>query len=303
MPLDSIYIARHGYRANWLPPPHAPSPTGIDSDPPLATHGVDQAGQLAAFLRSLPRDQQPQLVLLSPFYRCVETAQPVAKLLQIPIALERGVGEWYKKNRSVIPEPANYSDLARFFPEVLVPQEKWPRDTALNVIPDLTGETEQDILERARLVCARLEPAVAERFPDVRRILIVTHAATKIALGLALLGLENVRSQLPNGEYLRAGACALSHYSASPKWSLVYNGRCDFLSQGEEMNWTFNSTYEAGSDEDIKERQQKAAAAAATGLAPGSSGSATDASLAASSDSHASTASDAPDDTEYEVRK
>lgn len=92
MTLTNIYVARHGYRANWLPPPHPPNPTGVDSDPPLAVHGVAQANELAAYLAAQP--VRPQLILLSPFYRCVQTAEPIAEALDVPIVLERGVGEW-----------------------------------------------------------------------------------------------------------------------------------------------------------------------------------------------------------------
>lgn len=262
MPLDTIYIARHGYRSNWLPEPHAPSPTGIDSDPALAPHGVDQAHELAQYLLSIPEHERPQLILLSPFYRCVETAEPISRLLGIPVALERGVGEWYKKNRPVIPAPADYGDLARFFDGVLIDESKWPRDTSLGVIPDLSGETEDDILDRAHRVKAVLPAALERAFPDVKRILIMTHAATKIALGLALLDLASVRSPLHDGSYLRAGACSLDKYvsTENDQWSLEVNGACHFLENGEEMNWTFNLTYEAGSDEDIKERMLKSQA-------------------------------------------
>lgn len=257
MPLKTIYIVRHGYRANWLPLPHAPSPTGIDSDPALAPRGVDQANELAGHLSLLSDAERPQLIILSPFYRCVETARPIAHALGIQVTLERGVGEWYKKDRLVIPQPADYKDLSVFFGDVLVSLDRWPRDTSLNVIPDLTGESEEDILVRARLVCDRLAPALAQSFPNVNRILIVTHAATKIALGLALLQLPHVRSELLDGSFLRAGACSLSIYYApqdSGPWVLGGNGQCSFLSLGEEMNWTFNSPYEAGSDEDLKAR-------------------------------------------------
>ena len=99
MTIETIYIARHGYRSNWLPPPHPPNPTGIDSDPALAPHGVEQAQQLAAYLTSLPTHEKPEFIIASPFYRCIETSRPIAEMLDLKIALERGVGEWFRKNR------------------------------------------------------------------------------------------------------------------------------------------------------------------------------------------------------------
>ncbi|CAK9442188.1 uncharacterized protein LODBEIA_P59310 [Lodderomyces beijingensis] len=271
MTLEKVYIARHGYRSNWLPPPHPPNPTGIDSDPPnptgidsdppLAPHGVEQAKQLAAYIYSLPRSDQPQFILTSPFYRCVETAQPIARMLNLRVGLERGVGEWFKPGRGVVPTPADYSDLGQFFPEVLMEEDAWPRDH-LGVIPSLEGETPERILQRARAFWHAFIPQFEAQFPRVENILIVTHAATKIALGCALLELDSVTSAIDaDGTMLRAGACSLSEYvrnEGDNKWALKMNGNCEFLTQGEEMNWDFTTGVEAGSAEDIARRKKEA---------------------------------------------
>ncbi|GMF01650.1 unnamed protein product [Ambrosiozyma monospora] len=119
MTLKRIYIARHGYGANWLPIDQQPeNPTGIDSDPPLAPHGVDQSKEMGEYFYNLPEEEQPQLIFTSPFYRCVETVEPTAKNLKLQVFLERGVGEWYKPDRGVIPEPANHERLSKFFDNV-----------------------------------------------------------------------------------------------------------------------------------------------------------------------------------------
>lgn len=260
MPLKSIYIARHGYRMNWLPPPHPPNPTGIDSDPPLAPHGVDQAKELGKYIGSLPEQDKPQFILSSPFYRCVETAEPVSEALDIPICLERGVGEWYKKSRDTVPEPADYERLNKFFPH-LSNAEVWHRDNTLGVIPNLQGETEDEIIQRAKQFWQKVIPIFESKFPEVETILIISHAATKIALGMSLLGFDNVFQSIDdNGTTLRAGACSLDKYvrEGTDKWNIVMNGNCSFLTQGEEMNWNFHYKFEAGSDEDIKARKQAA---------------------------------------------
>jgi len=261
MTLKRIYIARHGYRANWLPPPHPPNPTGIHSDPPLAPHGVDQAKQLAAFLTSLPSLEQPQFILSSPFYRCVETAKPIAEMLSLKVALERGVGEWYRKNRRVIPLPADYDDLSKFFPEILVTKDQWHRDNTLNVIPSPDGETVPEIFERGKKFWKQLFSLLEKKHPEIENILIITHAATKIALGTSLLGLKDVSDYIDdNMTTLRAGACSLDKYvlNDSGKWEIKMNGETKFLTDGEEMHWDFSSTWEAGSDEDIAHRKREA---------------------------------------------
>lgn len=270
MTVETIYIARHGYRANWLPEPHPPNPTGIDSDPALAPHGVDQAVQLGKYLSGLPKDEQPQFIFSSPFYRCVETAAPYARETGLKVCLEPGVGEWFKRSRAVIPKPGNYDTHTKFFPDILGDITIWEGTLAL---PSTEGEDESEIFDRTTRFWAAFFPEFEKKYPDVKRVLFVTHAATKIAAGLSLLGLSSVHDQVEiNGDktMLRAGACSLDKYEKqSGKWIIVQNGRTDFLTDGEEMNWNFANGFEAGSDEDIKARA--AAAAAAEAAASGTS--------------------------------
>ncbi|KAI5970720.1 TFC7 [Candida margitis] len=284
MTIKEIYIARHGYRMNWLPPPHPPNPTGVPSDPPLAPHGVDQAKQLAAYLTSLPTKDQPQFILTSPFYRCVQTAEPVAQLLDLKVHLERGVGEWFKKGRKIVPEPADYPDLNNFFANVLDKEDVWPRD-GLGIIPNLEGETGEEIYARAQQFWHKFIPVFEKQYPEIENILIITHAATKIALGSVLLKLDSVTSTIDGDKtMLRAGACSISKYvrtslSNDFDWKIVMNGNCEFLTKGEEMNWDFTTGVEAGSAEDIARRKKEAEQAegknggSSSGVDPGAANS------------------------------
>ncbi|CAI4787227.1 BFH_collapsed_G0050680.mRNA.1.CDS.1 [Saccharomyces cerevisiae] len=273
MVVNTIYIARHGYRSNWLPEgPYPDPPTGIDSDVPLAEHGVQQAKELAHYLLSL--DNQPEAAFASPFYRCLETVQPIAKLLEIPVYLERGIGEWYRPDRKpVIPVPAGYEILSKFFPGVI--SQEW--DSTLT--PNEKGETEQEMYMRFKKFWPLFIERVEKEYPNVECILLVTHAASKIALGMSLLGYDNPRMSLnENGDKIRSGSCSLDKYEilkksydtidetddqtsftyipfSDRKWVLTMNGNTEFLSSGEEMNWNFDCVAEAGSDADIKKRQ------------------------------------------------
>lgn len=276
MVVNTIYIARHGYRSNWLPEGPYPDPlTGIDSDVPLAEHGVHQAKELAHYLLSL--DNQPEAVFTSPFYRCLQTTQPVAKLLEIPVYLERGIGEWYRPDRKpVIPVPAGYEILSRFFPGII--SSEWES----TLIPCEKGETEQEMYARCKTFWPLFIEHVEKEYPNVECILLVTHAASKIALGMSLLGFANPRMSLDeNGNIIRSGSCSLDKYEVlrksyditeevdnqdqtalsyipfgNRKWVLTMNGNTEFLSGGEEMNWSFDCVVEAGSDADIKSRQE-----------------------------------------------
>ncbi|EJS41714.1 tfc7p [Saccharomyces arboricola H-6] len=276
MVVSTIYIARHGYRSNWLPEGPYPDPlTGIDSDVPLAEHGVNQAKELAHYLLSL--DNQPEAVFTSPFYRCLQTTQPIAKLLEIPTYLERGIGEWYRPDRKpVIPVPAGYETLSKFFPGIINPE--WES----TVIPNEKGETEEEMYKRCKRFWPLFIQHVEKEYPNVECIILVTHAASKIALGMSLLGYDHPRMSLnENGDKIRSGSCSLDKYQVlrksygtmeesdnqdqtaltyipfnDRKWVLTMNGNTEFLSGGEEMNWSFDCVAEAGSDADIKKRQE-----------------------------------------------
>lgn len=256
LPQPSTDDPQHGYRSNWLPPPHPKPVTGIDSDPPLAPHGEDQAKELAHFMLSI--QPQPELILSSPFYRCLQTATPISELLDCDIVLENGIGEWYKPDREVIPQPGGYDLLSKYFPKL---SNAWEP----TYFPSTKGETEEDILARCKNFLEKFFPKFEAQFPKVETILFVTHAASKIALGMALLGFDSVRDTIDDEDTrLRAGACSLDQYQLTVDpadlkgraWTITMNGNCEFLTDGEEMHWDFLNGFEAGSDADINARAE-----------------------------------------------
>lgn len=268
MTLKTVYIVRHGYRSNWLPlEQQAPPPTGIDSDPALAPHGVAQSLELEGFLtgglkeRGLP---VPQMIFSSPFYRCIETINPTAEKLSLAIHPERGLGEWFKPNRKIVPVPADNLRLNSFFKSVPSDMD-WLWDT---VVPNEAGETEEEIFERCKTFWAKFIPKFESRHPGVETIVLVTHAATKIALGMALTGYSSVRDHLTakdggDGKSTRIGGstCSVDGYrrsgDGSKSWVLFMNAETSFLSHGAEMDWHFaTSQFEAGSKEDVEYRRK-----------------------------------------------
>ncbi|VEU21694.1 DEKNAAC102312 [Brettanomyces naardenensis] len=262
MTLKTIYIVRHGYRSNWLPvEQQVPSPTGVDSDPPLAPHGVDQANQLADFVAE-KLSPKPELIFSSPFYRCVETITPTADRLDLDIFPDRGIGEWYKPTRGIIPIPAGHKILSSFFSRV---SDDWNWNT---VVPLETGETEEQIFNRCKVFWDRFFLKLEKSYPDVETILLATHAATKIALGMSLMGYDSNRDFLgpENGgdgktTIIESCTCSLDKYSLNLNtnvWNLKINGETKYLVSGAEMNWHYcTSQFEAGSKEDVEARMQQ----------------------------------------------
>ncbi|CCG84432.1 protein of unknown function [Taphrina deformans PYCC 5710] len=165
--LETIYITRHGFRSNWENTKWSPSPTGIDADPALASHGVEQAIELATYLKAL--DANIQKIYTSPFYRCIQTIDHTANALDLSIHVDNGIGEWYGITRATHPSPATINVLKNFFPRI---EENYQP----SVVPSNKGETMAEIHERVRKA---MEIIIrdAEK-SDCSAILLCTHAAT-----------------------------------------------------------------------------------------------------------------------------
>lgn len=92
--LETIYLVRHGFRLSWETNAWN-APTGTPRDPPLSAYGVVQAQETAKHFHSLlPIDEAPQKIYSSPLYRCLQTAAPLSKLMELPINVEFGFSEW-----------------------------------------------------------------------------------------------------------------------------------------------------------------------------------------------------------------
>ncbi len=163
--------------------------------------------------------------------------------------------EWYKPDRSEIPSPASLELLQSLFKTVVL------KDTTL-ITPSIKGENESQIFNRCSKFLSIFLKTINEKQPNIKSILFVTHAASKISLGMALLGKSGVYDKLNNdGEKIKSGTCSLDTFKFNnndKKWELIVNGETSFLKNGEEMNWYFDNPFEAGSDEDIKWRQETA---------------------------------------------
>ncbi|KAJ5091265.1 hypothetical protein NUU61_006135 [Penicillium alfredii] len=173
MPLDTIYLTRHGHRLNWTIDlrtgtykPQFPTPTGNPADPALTSHGVRQSHELAAHIGSADFNPKPFRVYSSPFYRCLQTIQPSVETLkkqhqertgggdvaesggvglvdrhaELNVRLENGLGEWFGPttffNHPSHPTP---STMHTHFPTLLPPSPETLYTPLL--LPSTRGET------------------------------------------------------------------------------------------------------------------------------------------------------------------
>ncbi|GAA5923684.1 histidine phosphatase family protein [Sporobolomyces koalae] len=281
MTLKTIYVARHGFRLSWETQTWT-SPTGVPRDPPLSAHGVDQAKELANFLKhelgitSEEIESGKVMLLSSPLYRCVQTAKPTSEALNLKIHIENGLGEWYLPVRKGLhPALSTSKFLSGFFPAgLLAPVD----DTNLwNSIltPPRTGESMYEIHQRARQFLNKFVPALEAR--GVERVIVFSHAATCIALSRALAGdLEGISGEVEGQAWdeskrleCRAATCSVSKFTrraGSPdsniKWNREWNGKTDFLQQGEERHWEFSFVEEYEEDGILEDGVTEAGATA-----------------------------------------
>lgn len=141
--------------------------------------------------------------------------------------------------------------VSRYSPRV-APKSKW----SPLAHPFRRGENIQEIHARSR----RALGLIIERCEElgVQRVLLVSHAATVIAMGRALMereGEETTNWESGEGIRIGAGTASLSLYVRGEQarklhglegpgeegvWHQVLNGSADHLPQGVEREWTFD---------------------------------------------------------------
>ncbi|GAA5835887.1 hypothetical protein JCM5353_007730 [Sporobolomyces roseus] len=267
MTLNTIYVARHGFRLSWETQTWT-SPTGVPRDPPLSAHGVDQAKELAAFIENEIGATEEEIksgkVMLfsSPLYRCVQTARPTSEALNLPVHIENGLGEWYLPVRKGLhPALSTSQFLTQFFPPNLLSPHDSPTAWIPLLTPPRTGESMYQIHLRAKEFLKVMIPELEKR--GVEKVIVFSHAATCIALSRALAGdLEGLGEEVEGKEWneanrleCRAATCGVSKFDRKgedeaglPKWDRVWNGKTDFLKGGEERHWEFSFVEEYEED-------------------------------------------------------
>ncbi|GAM90731.1 hypothetical protein ANO11243_087760 [Dothideomycetidae sp. 11243] len=260
MVLKTIYVVRHGFRSNWVVNPSTgeythnfPTPTGIPSDPSLASHGVEQATELASHLCYLtpPVDA----IYSSPFYRCIQTLAPTLSQLnsrrekssRLRIRLDTGLAEFYGLARFDHPRPATLDVLQKHFPNAL---DDTYRESSIE--SSKSGESIGTLHDRVAYAIHKIiERADAD---GTETILLCTHAAVMICLGRVLTG--NM-PPLESDDDFKCATCSFSKFlwdSEKPehvpdvnwkghgvqgRWECEVNGDCSFLTEGEERGWSF----------------------------------------------------------------
>lgn len=117
MATAEIFLIRHGIRRDFEDPSWKLT-AAEPNDPPLAESGLRQGGDIA---RALVDDgiEPIRAIYCSPFLRALQTAAPAARLLDVPVRIEPGFGEWLSPEFfSTPPLLLSLRDAAEFCPMV-----------------------------------------------------------------------------------------------------------------------------------------------------------------------------------------
>ncbi|KAF9651943.1 phosphoglycerate mutase-like protein [Thelephora ganbajun] len=223
--IEKIYIVRHGFRLNWVNT-NWTSPTGLPRDPPLAAHGEAEAKEFAQHILSLPEEEKPTAIFSSPYYRCLQTSQPAAQALKLPLYVEHGLSEWYSPvalGTGLHPRPASTSSLKRWF------QEIDPAGWSTTWYPSRRGEGVEEIHDRADGYLSVFIPHVERVYPQHKVIMLVSHAGPIIAFARSLVGDRN----LP----IRVGCCSLTEFvrKQGEDWKVIGGWEAKKLADGAHL--------------------------------------------------------------------
>lgn len=148
---QTIWITRHGNRYDFVNPDWFIT-AQLRYDPHLAEDGIIQAQELGERLKV----ENITHIFSSPFLRTVQTAHEVAEILDLPIKLEAGLGEWLNPNwMDHDPEIRSPEILAQDYPRIdlnytprVIPEypeseamvQKRTAKTAQKLASEFTGE-------------------------------------------------------------------------------------------------------------------------------------------------------------------
>ena len=204
---QTVWIARHGNRLDFINPEWFN--TAIRRyDPPLSDDGFVQAAELGQRLKS----EQIKHIFASPFLRTIQTANEIAQILDLPIKLEAGLGEWHNGEwMTESPETHPQEFLQQKFPLI-----DWNYQSHL--YPQYP-ETNEDVNRRT---AATVKQLVSEYSED---ILIVGHGASVYGVTQGLV------ANLPES---KVALCSLTKIVGNgDDWNLEFYADTSHLSHTE----------------------------------------------------------------------
>jgi broad specificity phosphatase PhoE len=168
--MQTLWLVRHAHRLDFVEPEWFDTAT-YRYDPPLSVEGLERATLLAQQLRQL----QVERIYASPFLRTIQTADPLARLLQLPIRLEWGLCEWLCQDwTDNFPETTPVDELMRYYPNI--------DDAYQSLVIPCYPENVQELDARIAIIAGKLSQGNSEN------ILAIAHKGSVLGIAAALTG-------------------------------------------------------------------------------------------------------------------
>jgi len=207
----TVLLVRHGARYDYANKQqwrdrcarHGHEP----SDPPLSALGHEQARETAVALAR----ENPGLILASPYYRVLQTAQPLAHALNVPICVDHCLAEFGHSPQKIAPPGARVPVL----PEI--------DDEYVPVLDRLCGPIDSTGKESAVAYFRRLllfKRALATQRFTGQTIVCFSHAAS-VALVGALTGCSTLQGA---GKFAPCGIYKLVSDDGGQTWQIEARG-------------------------------------------------------------------------------
>jgi broad specificity phosphatase PhoE len=168
--MQTLWLVRHAHRLDFIQPEWFDTAT-YRYDPPLSAAGFEQANSLAQQLSQVQIDW----IYTSPFLRAIQTADPLARLLQLPIRLEWGLCEWLCQDWTTgFPATTPVDELTRCYPNI--------DDAYQSLVIPCYPETIQELDARIAIIAGRLFQGNSEN------ILAIAHKGSVLGIAATLTG-------------------------------------------------------------------------------------------------------------------
>ena len=206
---QTVWIARHGNRLDFVKPEWF-NTAKRRYDPPLSEDGFIQAQQLGKRLEK----ERISHIFASPFLRTIQTASEVAKILDLPIKLESGIGEWHNPDwMTEHPETHPRELLEKDYPHI-----DWNSSSYL--VPKYP-ETEVTMMKRMAQVADKLVSDYSQE------ILLVGHGASVIGLT------QGLTKETPT--FKASLCCLVKLVKINDKWDIELGGDTSHLTEIENQ--------------------------------------------------------------------
>ncbi len=168
--MQTFWLIRHAERLDFVQPEWFETAT-YPYDPPLSSVGLNSAIKLAHQLGQLPI----QRIFTSPFLRTIQTADPLARRLKIPIQMEWGLCEWLCQDWTpALPDVTPIEDLMKDFPAIDC--------TYQSLVTPCYPETHEELDARIKIIARKLIQNNSEN------ILVIAHKGSVLGITAELTG-------------------------------------------------------------------------------------------------------------------